>query len=171
MAQVHPTAMLLGEVELAEDVSVGPMCVLDGTLGPVRVGPGTRLLGSAWLYGPITLGARNSIYPFVCLGLAPQSAHFDPERAGQGTCIGHGNTFREGVTVHRAMTDHGPTTIGDNNYMMTNTHAGHDVHLANHVVMATGAVIGGHAIIGERVTIGGNTAIHQYVQIGRGAML
>lgn len=171
MAQVHPTAIVRGEVDLAEDVTVGPMCVLDGTLGPVRVGTGTQLLGSAWLYGPIQVGASNLIYPFVCLGLAPQSQSFDPAQPGRGLVIGDCNTFREGVTAHRAMTEHGPTVIGNHTYFMTNTHVGHDSHVADHCVLASGVLLGGHVTVGERVTIGGNTPIHQFVQLGRGAML
>ncbi len=171
VAQVHPTAILRGDVELAEDVTVGPMCVLDGTLGPVRVGAGTQLLGSAWLYGPIHVGAGNTIYPFVCLGLAPQSQGYDPAHPGQGLVIGNCNVFREGATAHRAMTDHGPTVIGNHNYFMTSAHAGHDSHVADHCVLASGSMLGGHVVVEERVTIGGNTGVHQFVQIGRGAML
>jgi UDP-N-acetylglucosamine acyltransferase len=171
MAQVHPSAIVRGEVELADDVTVGPMCVLDGTLGPVRVGAGTHLLGSAWLYGPLQVGVRNAIYPFVCLGLAPQSQSYDPGAPGRGVVIGDGNTFREGATVHRAMTDAAPTVIGSHNYFMTNTHAGHDVRMADHCVLASGVLLGGHVELEERVTIGGNTPIHQHVRIGRGAML
>jgi UDP-N-acetylglucosamine acyltransferase len=171
MAQVHPTAIVQGDVVLAEDVSVGPMCVLDGTLGPIRVGPGTKLVGGAWLFGPLQVGTGNTIYPCVCLGFAPQSQGYDPARPGRGLVIGDNNTFREGTTVHRATSDHGPTVIGNRNFFMTNTHAGHDAHVADHCVLATGAVLGGHVVLEDRVTIGGNTAVHQFVRIGRGAML
>jgi UDP-N-acetylglucosamine acyltransferase len=171
MADVHSTAVILGEVDLAPDVSVGPGCVIDGTPGPVTVGAGTRLLGHAYLHGPLTIGAGNTIYPFACLGFAPQSVDFDHEQAGRGVATGDHNRFREGVTIHRAMTDEGPTTIGDHNYFMTNAHAGHDTRVSDHCILASGVLLGGHVIVDERVMIGGNTAIHQFCRIGRGAML
>ncbi|MHC4216903.1 MAG: acyl-ACP--UDP-N-acetylglucosamine O-acyltransferase [Planctomycetota bacterium] len=171
MADVHPTAVILGEVDLAPDVSIGPGCVIDGTPGPVTIGAGTRMLGPAYLYGPLTMGQENAIYPFVCLGFAPQSVGFDHEQAGQGLRIGDHNRFREGVTIHRAMTDDGPTTIGDHTYFMTNAHAGHDTRVGDHCILASGALLGGHVIVHERVMIGGNTPVHQFCRIGRGAML
>jgi UDP-N-acetylglucosamine acyltransferase len=171
MAQIHPTAVVLGEVDLDPDVSVGPGCILDGTLGPITIGPGTRLLAHSYLYGPLAIGAANSVYPNVCLGFAPQSVGIDHEHAGLGVTIGDRNRFREGVTIHRAMTDEGPTTVGDDNYLMTNSHAGHDCRVGNHVILASGALLGGHVTVDERVMIGGNTTVHQFCRIGRGAML
>ncbi|MHC4080646.1 MAG: acyl-ACP--UDP-N-acetylglucosamine O-acyltransferase [Planctomycetota bacterium] len=171
MADIHPTVIVQGEADLAGDVSVGPGCVIDGTLGPVAVGSGTRLLGHTYLYGPLTIGQGNTIYPFVCLGFAPQSLGYDAALPGPGLVIGDHNTFREGTTLHRAMTDEGPTTIGDHNYFMCNTHAGHDTRIADHCVLANGVLLGGHVIVDDQVTIGGNTTIHQHCRIGRGAML
>jgi UDP-N-acetylglucosamine acyltransferase len=171
MAEIHPTAIVQGEVSLDPDVHVGPHCILDGSLGPITIGPGTRLLAQAYLYGPLTIGAENYLYPNVSLGFAPQSVGIDHEHGGRGVAIGDRNRFREGVTIHRAMTDEGPTTIGHDNYFMTNTHAGHDCRVANHCILASGALLGGHVIVDERVMIGGNTTIHQFCRIGRGAML
>jgi UDP-N-acetylglucosamine acyltransferase len=171
MAEIHPTAIVNGEVDLAPDVSVGPHCILDGTLGPITIGAGTRLLAQAYLYGPLTIGAGNHVYPFVCLGFAPQSVAFDHEQAGLGVRIGDHNRFREGATIHRAMTQDGPTTIGDHNYFMTNTHAGHDCIVKDHCILASGVLLGGHVFVDERVMIGGNTTVHQFCRVGRGAML
>ncbi len=96
---VHPTAVLEGSVELQGDASVGPNCML---FGPITIGPGTRLIGQVFLQGPLTLGADNLVFPFVCLGFAPQHLKFDRDKPGPGLSIGSGNTFREHVTVHRA---------------------------------------------------------------------
>jgi UDP-N-acetylglucosamine acyltransferase len=166
MADIHPTATVLGETDLAADVIVGPGCVIDGTLGRVTVGPGTRVHGHAYLYGPLTIGQGNIIYPFVCLGFAPQSIGHDHTQPGSGLAIGDHNTFREGTTLHRAMTDEGRTTVGDHNYFMCNAHAGHDTHIADHCVLANGVLLAGHVIIDDHVTIGGNTTIHQHCRIG-----
>lgn len=163
--------MVRGEVELADDVEVGPGCQLDGTMGAISIGPGTRLRGHAYLTGPLTLGERNRVYPFVCLGFAPQSVAFDPDRPGCGLVIGDGNTFREGVTVHRAMTEEGPTRVGDGNFFMAGSHVGHDGRVGDRCVFANGAALGGHVRVDDRVTIGGGTMVHQFARIGRNAML
>jgi UDP-N-acetylglucosamine acyltransferase len=92
-------------------------------------------------------------------------------KPGRGTVIGDDNIFREGVTVHRAMTDDGPTTIGSKCFFMCNAHAAHDVQMADACVLTNGALLGGHVIVDDHVTIGGNTCVHQFVHVGRGAMM
>ncbi len=171
MAEVHATTSIVGDVDLAETVTIGPNCVLDGRLGPIRIDSGSRLIGSTHLCGPLTIGRGNTVYPFVCLGFAPQSLGYDNGQAGCGVVIGDDNTFREGVTIHRALTDHGPTTVGNDNYFMANAHVGHDVRIADHCVLANGTLISGHVVIDERVIIGGNVGVHQFCRIGRGAIL
>lgn len=168
MAEIHPTAIVEPNVRLADDVAIGPHCVLTSE---ISIGPGCRLIGNAYINGPLRMGEGNIVYPFCCLGFAPQHAKYDPNEPGRGVEIGGHNTFREGVTVHRAFLDDGPTRIGDHNDFMTTSHVGHDSIVGNHVTMVTGAMLGGHTIIEDRVTIGGNTGIHQFVRVGRGAML
>ena len=77
MATVHPTATLEGDIDLADDVVIGPHCVLSGA---ISIGPQSRLIGHVYLQGPLTLGGHNTVYPFACLGFAPQSLDFDPPR-------------------------------------------------------------------------------------------
>jgi len=168
MPRIHATATVEDSVELADDVIVGPQCVLEGD---VTIGAGTQLLGHVYVTGPTTIGEGNTIYPYACLGFAPQSVSYDPNDPGCGLEIGDRNTLRESVTIHRAMTDGGPTRIGTDNFFMVNTHAGHDSRIGDHCVFANGALIGGHAEIGDRVNLGGNAGVHQFVRIGRGAML
>jgi UDP-N-acetylglucosamine acyltransferase len=168
MPAIHPTAVLDGEVSLADDVVVGPGCVLTG---PVTIGAGSRLIGSAYLTGPLTLGRDNVVYPFTCLGFAPQHVKFDPNEPGRGLEIGEGNSFREHVTIHRAFADDGPTRIGNRNYFMATSHAGHDCRVGDDCTFVNGALLAGHVTVQDRVTIGGGTMVHQFTHIGRGAML
>lgn len=168
MPEIHPTAIVDREVELADDVVVGPHCVVSGR---VRVASGTRLIGNAYLEGPLTLGRNNLVYPFTTLGFAPQDSKWDPSEPGAGLEIGDGNVFREGVTIHRATSGETPTTIGDRNYWMANSHAGHDCRIGSDCVFANGALLGGWVRVGDAVNMGGNAAVHQFCQVGRGAML
>lgn len=168
MPTIHPTATIDGDCDLAEDVTIGPNCVL---IGPVTIGPGTRLLGNAYLNGPITLGADNSVYPYACLGFAPQHAKFDPDKPGLGLAIGNSNVFREHVTIHRAFLEDGPTRIGSHNYFMVNSHAGHDCIIGDHTTLVNNCCLGGHCVVEDHVIIGGATMVHQFCRLGRGAML
>lgn len=171
MAEIHSSAIVKGEVELADDVDVGPWCVLDGTLGAVRIGAGTKLIGNVYVTGPATLGVKNTVYPFACIGFAPQDLKFDPKHAGPGLMIGDENVFREYVSLHRATGKELPTRIGSKNYFMANSHVGHDCIVGNNVIAANGAALGGFARVDDKVILGGTAMVHQFVRIGRGAMM
>ena len=168
MPTVHPTASVDGDVRLADDVVVGPLCVL---AGPIEIGSGTRLIGHSYLQGPLRLGARNTVYPFACLGFSPQDLKWDPSEPGAGLAIGEGNVFREGVSIHRATSRERPTSIGDRNYFMANSHAGHDCRIGNDGIFANSSLFAGHVEVGDRVVTGGNSSVHQFCRIGRGCMI
>ncbi len=171
MADIHSSAVLLGDVTLADDVVVGPACVLDGTLGPVTVGSGSKLVGQVFLTGPLAIGLCNTFYPGVCIGFAPQALDWDPNDPGCGTRIGDNNRFSEHVVIHRATGKDVPTTVGSHVWFMNHSHAAHDVRIDDHVTIAGGVQLGGHVRVDQRVTIGGNCGVHQFCRIGRGAML
>ncbi len=168
MAEIHPTAILDGDIELADDVVVGPHCVLRGR---IRVGSGTRLIGNVYLTGPLEIGERNQIYPFCALGMAPQDFKWDPDREGAGLVVGDENILRESVTLHRATSDDVPTRIGHRNLFMVNTHAGHDTQVGDDCIFANGALLAGVTRIDDGVVLGGNAAVHQFCRIGRGALI
>jgi UDP-N-acetylglucosamine acyltransferase len=165
---IHPTATIEGDVELADDVLLGPRCTITG---PVKIGAGTRAIGDVWIHGPTTIGEGNIIYPYTTIGFAPQARNYDVSESGPGVLIGNRNTLREHVTVNRAMTDTRPTTIGDDNYIMAQCHAGHDVVIGNNTTLANSVHLGGHAVIEDLATLGGASNVHQFVRIGHGAML
>lgn len=171
-ATIHPSAVLEGDIRLADDVHIGPNCVLSAPANAcIQIGAGTRLIGSVYLNGPLSIGERNTIYPFVTLGLSPQDLKWDPNVPGAGLVIGSGNTFRESVTIHRATSHETPTRIGDNNYWMANSHAGHDCTIGNNCIFANGTLLAGFVRIDDKVITGGNATIHQFCRVGRGAML
>jgi UDP-N-acetylglucosamine acyltransferase len=168
MPTIHSPAILTGEIELADDVVVGPHCVLNGS---VKVGAGCKLVGNVYLQGPLTIGAGNTMYPFVCLGFAPQDLKWKPDEPGAGLVIGEGNVFREHVTIHRATSREIPTRIGDKNFFMASSHAGHDCRIGNAGIFANGVMFGGHVRVDDRVIVGGASGIHQFCRIGRGCMI
>jgi UDP-N-acetylglucosamine acyltransferase len=167
MALIHPSSMVHPRVELAEDVEIGPGCVLDG---PVSLGQGTRLIGNIHLVGRVVIGCGNVLYPHVCIGFEPQDRKYDPRQCGGGVMIGDNNVIREGVTIHRASGQR-PTTVGNDNYLMAQVHVGHDVVLGNQCTLANGTLLGGYVTVEDKVNIGGYGAVHQFCRVGRLAML
>ena len=54
---------------------------------------------------------------------------------------------------------------------MMSTHVAHDCIIGNNVIMANNATLGGHVVIEDNVVVGGLAGVHQFVRIGRGAMI
>ena len=137
--------------------------------GHVSIGPGCRLLGHVYLNGPLTMGANNTLYPYVCAGFEPQHLRYDGGTAG--VVMGDRNILREMAVIHSSMRSDRPTQIGNDNFIMTNAHVGHDVQVANHCTLASGVLLAGHASVEDHVTLGGNAAVHQNCRLGRLAFL
>jgi UDP-N-acetylglucosamine acyltransferase len=165
--EIHPTAIISPGAELAEDVVVGPYSVIGEG---VRIGRGSTF-GTHVVIEPWTeIGERCSFHPFSTIGGVPQDLKFKGEKTR--VRIGHGNTFREYVTVNRATGQgSGETFIGDGNFFMAYVHIAHDCRIGNHVIMANAATLAGHITIDDFAIIGGLVGVHQFVRIGAYAMV
>ncbi len=167
MPVIDSTARVAGSAQLADDVEIGPYCIV----GPqVELKSGVRLISHASIAGVTTIGERATVYPFVSLGTAPQSVGY----RGEPTKLTVGNDcqFREGVTVSTGtVKGGGVTAIGDRCFMMANAHVAHDCSVGHNVTFANSATLAGHVLVGDNVFIGGLTAVHQFNRIGEGAMV
>jgi UDP-N-acetylglucosamine acyltransferase len=163
---IHPTAIISPEAELAEDVIIGPYVVIEGK---VKIGPECEIQAQAHLLGKLTMGRGNVVYTGAVLGQKPQHLRYNNEPTAVE--IGDGNTFREHVTVHRGTTHSWVTRIGNDNFFMAGSHIAHDCIVGNRCIFANGALIGGHAVIDDNVYLSGNSAVHQFMRVGRLAML
>jgi UDP-N-acetylglucosamine acyltransferase len=164
--RIHPTAVVSPEAELADGVEIGPQCVIDGK---VRLGAGCILRPRVYLCGPLTMGCHNVVYTGAVLGERPQHLKYEGEPTSLE--IGDHNVFREYVTVHRGTTQSWTTRIGSHNYFMVNSHIAHDCRVGNRCILANGALVGGHCTLADNVYLSGNCAVHQFVRIGRLALL
>jgi UDP-N-acetylglucosamine acyltransferase len=164
--RIHPTAVVSAEAELAEGVEVGPHVVIEGR---VRIGPDCRIRPHALLCGPLTMGRGNAVYSGAILGERPQHLKYNDEPTSVE--IGDHNIFREHVTIHRGTTHSWVTRIGSHNFFMAGSHVAHDCTVGNRCILANGALVGGHCVLEDGVYLSGNSAVHQFVRIGRLALI
>jgi UDP-N-acetylglucosamine acyltransferase len=165
-SRIHPTAIISAEAEIAEDVVIGPYVVIEGK---VRVGAGCVIRPYVHLCGPLTMGCRNMVFGGAVLGERPQHTKYNDEPTSVE--IGDDNVFREQVTVHRGTTQAWTTRIGNGNFFMANSHVAHDCVVGNNCILANGALIGGHGHLHDNVYLSGNSAVHQFVRMGRLALV
>lgn len=161
-AHIHSTAIVSQEAVIADDVVIGPFCIVEGR---VRIGAGCILHARSHLIGPLTLGVNNEIFSNAIIGEKPQ--HFMYKNEPTSVEIGDGNIFRENVTIHRGTTGSWTTKIGSGNYFMAGAHVAHDCKVGNKCILANNALIGGHGELADNVFISGNAAVHQFCKLGR----
>ena len=163
---IHPTAVIDKLAEIDAEVDIGPYVVIEG---PVKIGRGTRAMAHAYVTGWTDIGEYNEIYPGVVLGESPQDKAYKGEKTHLK--IGNRNIFREHVQVHRGTAAGSSTVIGDENFLMANSHVGHNCTLGNQIVLANGALLGGYVEVGNNVFISGNCVVHQFVRIGEYSLM
>jgi len=168
MAKIHPTAIVDSQAELAEDVTIGAYSIISG---PVRIGARSIIHPHSHVQGKTVIGSGCVIGPTAFVGLPPQHLRADPE-IGQ-TIIGNRVIMRETVSVHRSTSagDDHATRVGNDCFLMGGAHVAHDCVLGDGVIAANGALLGGHCHIARKVFLGGGCTIHQFVRIGRLAMV
>ena len=163
---IHKTAVVEAGAELGEGVEVGPFAYIEAG---AKVGDGSRGGPHATIFGCVEMGRECRVHSGAVIGDVPQDLSF---KGGPSFVrIGDNCTMREGVTIHRGTAEGSSTVVGDSCFLMAFSHLAHNVVLGDHVIMANGAVLGGYVEVGERVFISGLCGAHQFVKIGRLAMM
>lgn len=164
MAIIHPTAVVEENAQLADDVVVGPYCVVGSG---VSIGAGTVLDARVVVTGNTTIGRQNHLFPSCMIGCGPQILGMDAAAKMGGLTIGDRNVFRENVTIHVSKHAGTATRIGSDNLLMVGSHIGHDAILEDKIVLSNLVQIGGHVKIETGAWFSGLAASHQFVTIGR----
>jgi UDP-N-acetylglucosamine acyltransferase len=162
---IHKTAVIENGAQIHDDAQIGPYVVI----GPnVKIGQGTIVGAHVVIEGHTTIGDNCCIYVGATIGLAPQDLKYKDEPTG--VIIGNNVTIREYVTIHRA-TGIGFTEIGDDCFLMTYVHIAHNCKLGKGVILANSTCLAGHVDVGDYVVMSGYCIFHQFVRVGRMAMI
>ncbi|MCQ8277367.1 acyl-ACP--UDP-N-acetylglucosamine O-acyltransferase [Acetobacteraceae bacterium KSS8] len=165
--RIHPSAIVSPGARIAGNVTIGPFC----TVGPdVSIGEGSTLVSHVVVDGHTEIGTGATLYPFCTIGLAPQDLKYrgEPTRC----TVGARTVIRENVTIHRGTaTGGGLTRVGSDCLIMANAHVAHDCLLGDRVIIVNNVVMGGHVVIDDDARVMGSAALHQFVRIGRAAMV
>lgn len=166
MIDVHSSAVVHPTARLADGVRVGPYAVVGES---VSIGRGTVLGPHAIIEPFTTLGEQCQVFPGAVVGAVPQDKKFEGEESY--TVLGDRNVVRECVTINRATGAGEETRLGDDNLLMAYVHVAHNCRIGNQTVLANGVTLAGHVTIEDMATIGGMAGLHQFIRVGKLAML
>ncbi|HVI71451.1 MAG TPA: acyl-ACP--UDP-N-acetylglucosamine O-acyltransferase [Pyrinomonadaceae bacterium] len=145
---IHPTAIIEDNVEIGPDCEIGAYAVVKRFT---------------------KLGARNRIFEHAVVGGEPQDVKFRGEESYLE--IGDDNQIREFCTLHRASGEGQTTRIGSRNFFMVGVHVAHNCQIGDDNIFANEVALAGHIGIEDHVFISNNVGAHQFVRMGRYAMV
>jgi UDP-N-acetylglucosamine acyltransferase len=145
---IHPTAIIEDNVEIGPDCEIGAYAVIKQF---------TRL------------GARNRVFEHAVIGGEPQDVKFKGETSYLE--IGDDNIIREYCTFHRANGEGETTRIGSRNFFMVGVHVAHNCEIGDDNIFANEVALAGHIRIEDHVFLSNNVGAHQFVRMGRYAMI
>ncbi len=146
--RIHPTAII------EENVEIGPDC---------------EIAAYAVVKQFTRLGARNRVFEHAVVGGEPQDVKFKGERSYLE--IGDDNLIREFCTLHRASGDDQTTRIGSRNFFMVGVHIAHNCVVGDDNIFANEVALAGHITVEDHVFLSNGVGAHQFVRMGRYAMV
>jgi len=167
LSNIHPSSVIEDGAQIDPSAVIGPFCLIGAE---VTIGPDVELKSHVVVKGRTQIGEGSVVFSFAVIGEIPQDLKFKGEQSG--LIIGKRNRIREHVTMNAGTEGGGGMTkIGDDGLFMAGCHIAHDAVIGDRVIVVNSAAIAGHCILEDDVIVGGLAGIHQFVRIGRGAII
>jgi len=154
LAYIHPGA------KIATNVVIEPFSTIHND---VKIGSGTWIGSNVTIMEGARIGKNCRIFPGAVISAIPQDLKFEGEDSL--TVIGDNVTIRECATINRGTKAYGNCLI------MATAHVAHDCVIGDNVIIVNGVTLAGHVKIGEFAIIGGLAGVHQFIHIGKHAMI
>ena len=166
-ADIHPSAVIEEGASIGAGSKIGPFC----WIGPnVQLAQNVSCASHVVIKGQTKIGSDSKIFSFAVIGEIPQDLKFNGENTA--LVIGQRNTIREHVTINLGTQGGGGlTSIGDDCLFMAGCHIAHDARLSDRIIIVNSAAIAGHVVIEDDVIVGGLCGVHQFVRLGKGAIV
>ena len=180
---VHPMACIDPSAVLAEDVAIGPFCVVEAEAhieagvqlaagvhigARSRVGEGSYLFPHVVIYHDVSLGKRVRIHANSTLGsdgfgFAPSATGWQKIHQLGGVVVGDDVEIGSNTSIDRGAL--GPTEIAAGVIIDNQVHIAHNVKIGAQTAIAGCVGIAGSAVVGAHCTMGGFVAISGHVEI------
>lgn len=150
MNQIHPTAIISGDVKLGEN---------------------NQILPYTCLTGPLEIGDNNIIGPHVVIGSPGQDTR-NPryDSSDRPIKIGSRNIIREFTAIQKPCYEE-ITVVGDDVYLMQSVHIPHDALIEDKVVITPMVSLAGITRILEGANLAMGATVSQYCVVGQYAIV
>lgn len=182
--EIHPTAVVAADAEVAEDAHVGPYAVVESG---ARVGAGSVVGSHAVVRTGVVVGEGCTIHPHVVLYPGTRLGNRVEVHSGARLGVdGFGYVHHEGAhrkipQVGRCVVDDdveigantcidrgsiGETRVGQGTKIDNLVHLGHNVQVGRQAFVVAQVGVAGSTRIGDGAMLGGQAGLNGHIEIG-----
>jgi UDP-3-O-[3-hydroxymyristoyl] glucosamine N-acyltransferase len=188
---VHPTAVIGQQVEVGENVTIGPCAVIEDH---VHVGTGTQIEAGAVIGRAVRLGEHCRIHPRVAIYAGTSVGNWVVVHAGAVLGADGFGYVRDSVTgAYTQFPQQGTLVIEDDVEIGANStidrgalaetrirrgtkidnlvHVGHNCDIGEDVILVMGTGISGSSTVGKGAVLAGQVGIGDHAHVGPGVIL
>lgn len=160
LAYIHP------EAQIGNDVIIDAFAYIDKN---VVIGDGTHVHPHASILSGARIGKNNEIFENAIIAASPQDFRWKGEDSF--VVIGDNNKIREQVIINRSIVHNGKTVVGNNSFILAQTHIGHDSEIGNYCVLGNAVKIAGDVKIGNYSILSSNALVHEKCHVGEWSLI
>lgn len=158
---ISPLALVDPSAKIGENVTIHPFAFIDAN---VEIGDGCEIMSYTSVIRGTRMGKNNKVYQDSIIGADPQDFRWKGE---ESFCfIGDNNVIREHVIINRGISSERGTRIGNDSFIMAETHIGHDTNIKGKCVIGNGVTIAGDAEVGECTILSSGVILHENSKVG-----
>lgn len=165
-SNIHPTAIIEDGAKIGNNVTIEPFAVIKKN---VTLEDNVTIKSHVYIDGYTVIGSGTTIWPSACIGTKTQDLKYRGEKTY--VKIGKNCEIREFTTINSSTFEGTTVQVGDRCMIMAYCHIAHNCSVGNDVIMSNNSLLAGHVTVEDFAIIGGMTPVHQFVRIGRHAMV
>ncbi|MDE6295010.1 MAG: acyl-ACP--UDP-N-acetylglucosamine O-acyltransferase [Muribaculaceae bacterium] len=161
MNKISNLAYVDADAILGENVTIEAFAYIDRN---VVIGNNCVIRANAIIRSGARIGNNNIIYEGCIISAEPQDFRWSGEDSL--VVIGDNNKIREHVIINRSIHPGGETRIGNNSYILAQSHIGHDSIIGDYCVLGNAVKIAGDVKIGNYSIFSSNSLVHEGCDVG-----
>jgi UDP-N-acetylglucosamine acyltransferase len=155
LAHIDPSA------KIGQNVTIHPFAFIDKD---VVIGDNCEIFPYASLMAGTRMGNNCRVFQGAIVSAEPQDFRF---KGDASFCeIGNNVVIREHAIINRSIHAGGATKVGDETFVMAESHIGHDSVIKGKTVIGNGVTIAGDCQVDECVILSSNAMLHEGSKVG-----
>jgi len=160
---ISPLAHVDPEAKIGENVTIHPFAFISKN---TQIGDGTTIYPFVSVLTGARIGKNVKIFNGAIIGAEPQDFRWKP--GTPGFCyIGDECIIREHTIINRGIAPEGGTRIGNNVFIMAESHIMHDAQINDRCVIGNGAQVAFSAVVDSFTLLSSNSIVNAGSHVGK----